>query len=1070
MADPKIKYDIEANVAGDADVAALSARLQDMAGVLDGPLRSKALAASAALDDLGNKKLAVDSFVTLKNEAAAAASRLEAAQQQAQALGRTMAQTEAPTRAQAGQMQRLRDAVAAAKIEMVQSTRAVEVSRSALAGYGISATSLASAQRALREATSNVRREFESLVPAYEKAAQAAQSSGARQVVANKDIGQSLESINGSLNGIRKVAGVYLGVTQAFAAFKGISETADEFQNLEARVKLATGEGADFARSFSSVVDIAKRTSSELTQTGTLFTRLTEAGKSAGLSTESAVQRALGLTETINQAVQLSGGSVESSSAAVTQLIQGLQSGVLRGEEFNSVMEQAPRLAKALADGLGRTTGELRAMANAGELTADTVIKALQGQSDALKKEFAGLPATVGRALTNLSTNWTVYIGEVDKANGISALAAKAIDGLANNLEFLGAGLLVVSKATAAFIALRLAQNFTGISTAAKTAAVDVAASGAAISTAGKQSAAAAVSVGRFAGLLASLKTFTLLGILTNLPEIVRALGEGAAKLMGYKDRTDELAAAEKYLAERTAESAKSIQNMAVQSEAAAAAQFGLTKRAASAVGQFDAMRKAGDSAAEALGKIGKDFDTSNIKGIANMTGVLDKLITTGKIGAADFQAAWAKALAGKDLQAFEVTARAAFAGTAREAERLAQLLDATTREAIKRTGLDFDLIATGMGKSARSAINDAQTLADNLDLLAAKGVDTGRALTQSLGKAIDTADGQKAIEAVKSQIENVRRVLGDKVADGLLDQAAAKARALGDEIARVTPGIDSLREAMSTLGLKNRADLIATANTAQQAYGVILAAGQQEGESYVAWQARKQAAAEALVARQLEANGGIATDAVRATAAMAGLELQTDAAGKTIVRAMGSGQQAMAAMGSQVQATTADMEQQAKVLDEINSRYGQGKADREGKYSRPGRGSVLTKDTMQAVDNTGLYSLQQKRAAGTLGTGDLATAEAALQAAATNLDQYQKNTNVFSLNGADSILATFNEARAIVDLLRAQSLQTRSANAKNVTVNLAINGGSSSPIPTTDAGARALVAALKKSKTAAGY
>ena len=58
----------------------------------------------------------------------------------------------------------------------------------------------------------------------------------------------------------------------------------------------------------------------------------------------------------------------------------------MRGEEFNSVMEQSPRLAKAMADGLGVTTGELRKMAGEGQLTSETVIKALQGQSD------AGLP------------------------------------------------------------------------------------------------------------------------------------------------------------------------------------------------------------------------------------------------------------------------------------------------------------------------------------------------------------------------------------------------------------------------------------------------------------------------------------------------------------------------------------------------------------------------------------------------------------------------------------------------------------------------------------------------------
>jgi tape measure domain-containing protein len=95
--------------------------------------------------------------------------------------------------------------------------------------------------------------------------------------------------------------------------------------------------------------------------------------------------------------VQLSGASASASDAAITQLIQGLQSGVLRGEEFNSVMEQAPRLAQALAAGLGVTTGQLRAMAQAGELTAKTVITSLQSQSAALQDEFTSFARTDGK-------------------------------------------------------------------------------------------------------------------------------------------------------------------------------------------------------------------------------------------------------------------------------------------------------------------------------------------------------------------------------------------------------------------------------------------------------------------------------------------------------------------------------------------------------------------------------------------------------------------------------------------------------------------------------------------------
>ncbi|ATG92631.1 tape measure protein [Paracidovorax citrulli] len=181
---------------------------------------------------------------------------------------------------------------------------------------------------------------------------------------------------------------------------------------------------------------------SALEETGVLFTRLTQAGKDAGLNTAAATKQSLALTETINQAIQLSGASAQASSAAITQLVQGLQGGALRGDEFNSVMEQSPRLARALADGLGVTTGELRKMAEAGLLTSDTVIKALQGQSQTVATEFSKLPPTVGRALQDLSTQWTLYVGETDKATGASAAAATAINAVSSNLRTI-AGLLI---------------------------------------------------------------------------------------------------------------------------------------------------------------------------------------------------------------------------------------------------------------------------------------------------------------------------------------------------------------------------------------------------------------------------------------------------------------------------------------------------------------------------------------------------------------------------------------------------------------------------------------------------
>src|SRR5690606_24866092 len=148
----------------------------------------------------------------------------------------------------------------------------------------------------------------------------------------------------GSLQGLLAAAGLGIGVAE-------IIETADAFKTLEARVKLATGEGASFVNGFAGVKQIANETFSSIENTGELFARISQAAETLGL----AQAETLSVTRTINEAIKLSGGSAASADAAITQLIQGLQSGVVRGEEFNSIMEQAPRLAKAMADGLGVT-------------------------------------------------------------------------------------------------------------------------------------------------------------------------------------------------------------------------------------------------------------------------------------------------------------------------------------------------------------------------------------------------------------------------------------------------------------------------------------------------------------------------------------------------------------------------------------------------------------------------------------------------------------------------------------------------------------------------------------------
>lgn len=242
----------------------------------------------------------------------------------------------------------------------------------------------------------------------------------------------------GSLQGLLAAAGLGIGVSE-------IIETADAFKTLEARIKLATGEGAGFVTGFEGVKQIANETFSSIENTGELFARISQAAETLGL----AQAETLSVTRTINEAIKLSGGSAASADAAITQLIQGLQSGVVRGEEFNSIMEQAPRLAKAMADGLGVTRGELRAMAADGKLTSEVVINAIRSQGEVIASEFGTLPTTVGNSLQVLKNQIFNFVGEIDGALNQTSQLADAISYIGNNLEDLDPG--IVTALTGSF-------------------------------------------------------------------------------------------------------------------------------------------------------------------------------------------------------------------------------------------------------------------------------------------------------------------------------------------------------------------------------------------------------------------------------------------------------------------------------------------------------------------------------------------------------------------------------------------------------------------------------------------
>ncbi|HIE0044076.1 TPA: tape measure protein [Serratia marcescens] len=179
------------------------------------------------------------------------------------------------------------------------------------------------------------------------------------------------------------------------------------------------------------VFDISQETRSGLEATATLYGRLERATRSAGTSTEDLAK----LTTTINKGLVVSGATAEEASSTMIQLSQALASGVLRGEEFNSISENGSRLAVALADSLGVTVGQLRSMAAEGKLTTDVVVKGLLSQGDVIAKEFGNTIQTMGQAFQIAGNNITKFVGESSTVRSGIAAFNDAVVSMSENLD-----------------------------------------------------------------------------------------------------------------------------------------------------------------------------------------------------------------------------------------------------------------------------------------------------------------------------------------------------------------------------------------------------------------------------------------------------------------------------------------------------------------------------------------------------------------------------------------------------------------------------------------------------------
>ncbi|MEH6413888.1 tape measure protein [Pseudomonas sp. CGJS7] len=254
----------------------------------------------------------------------------------------------------------------------------------------------------------------------------------------------SVEAVGHQLGQARTQLLAFVGLQSAGSAIVGLARTADSYANLTAKIKLATTSQGSFNQAEAAIFAISQRTSTSLDATATLFGRLSSALKDQGGSQH----EVLDLTETINKALAVSGATGAEAASTILQLSQAFASGTLRGDEFNSVNDAAPRLMKALAASMGVPIGELRKLAEAGKLTSEQLRVAFSGdQAKKIAAEFAQLPLTIERSLTQLDNAFTRFIGQQDKASGTSAAIAQTIQGVSQNFTGLAdvVGVVVVA-------------------------------------------------------------------------------------------------------------------------------------------------------------------------------------------------------------------------------------------------------------------------------------------------------------------------------------------------------------------------------------------------------------------------------------------------------------------------------------------------------------------------------------------------------------------------------------------------------------------------------------------------
>lgn len=700
--------------------------------------------------------------------------------------------------------------------------------------------------------------EFNRMTTAGEQRLNALQAELNQTEQATDRLGNATAGVSKAFNGLTGLMGS-LGVS---VGAMELIQLADQFNNLEAKVKLATGGGEAFVTAMQGVQQVANDTFTDLETTATLFGKLSSSSKQLKLSQD----ELLGLTKTINQAMQVSGATAEESSSAILQLSQGLASGVLRGEEFGAVMESGGRLATAMAKGLNVTTNELRTMASEGKLTANTVIQAIQSQADVINTEFNSMPTTVDNAMQQLKNNILSFVGDIDNQLNQSSGLATFIQDIADNIKNIDPTTIESVKIAFEQLGTLAKELWTSFSQGSENLA-DLWSSFDGTATAGQK-------VGLLTKIVQELSLFighvadgtkalqitsdAVFGaMIIGIGGIVSAWEKLTGKTSEYSDtlmaKGDEMLSRAKTNAENFESSAEKASQAIQKSMAEGFEKTGeyAEKTAQKHIEAFEKISESSKSVSEIISQNGQITAEEMQKGLSAVADNAEEIKTKFKDAVANAitpeQVESMVAVLGKMAQEGKISGEELANAMNLAKPRIAELEQETGRAvkslkdlgieanqsikdklstSVQDLGLDWDKTSTKTTESFNKMTKGILNLGGHFDELKNGGYDASLLIMQGLEKATDTAKNQAEIRLLKEVINQFGQ-------EGKLsaDQVATAMEAINEKVSKTPALMDETAKAFKALGIISKEQALQNAQEQMAQFELVKKSGQASNE-----------------------------------------------------------------------------------------------------------------------------------------------------------------------------------------------------------------------------------------------